>query len=154
MRSPFSDPFERMNLTICAGALATSLALAPASFTVSLGIGALLEAVSFRALRRATQQLFSSQIGGSKAWSALFSLRFLFLGAAMFVALKDGAHPIGLVLGLSTMVPAVVIVAIRTPVPQAPERDDPVPAPDDPSWDEWNPWLAHGRDPEEREDEL
>lgn len=154
MRSPLSDPFERMNLTLCVGALAASLALAPLNFTVSLGIGALIEAVSFRALRRATQQLFSGGIAGGSAWSALFSMRFLFLGAAIFVALKAGAHPVGLVLGLSTMVPAAIIVALRTPVPPAPEQAGAVPPPDDPSWDEWNPWLARERDPEEREDEL
>jgi hypothetical protein len=72
------------------------------------------------------------------------------LAAAIALALRAGAHPVGLVLGLSTMVPAVIGGAWRTRPPIG--NPEPGPAPDDPSWDAWNPWLARERDPAEREE--
>ena len=63
----------------------------------------------------------------------------------MYLALYAGASPAGLVLGLSLIVPAAVWVAFRTPVPVAPDTGYEVPPPDDPSWDDWNPWLARPR---------
>ena len=74
------------------------------------------------------------------------TLRLVLLAAAMYFALELGANPIGLVLGLSLIVPATIWVAWRTvPPPLPPEAFD-VPPPDDPSWDEWNPWLARERE--------
>lgn len=143
-----SDPIERLNLTLSAGAVAASLALASPQFSASLALGAAFEVANFRALRRATRRLFSGEIGGGGPWSAIFAVRFVLLGGAMYAALAAGAHPIGLILGLSMIVPAVVVVAWRTP-PPAPEPGPPVPPPDDPSWDEWNPWLARERGPRE-----
>ena len=79
-------------------------------------------------------------------------MRFLFLGLAMYVALSAGANPFGLVLGLSMIVPSVIWVAWRQ-VPVVPlSATGDVPPPDDPSWDEWNPWLARERDPTEESD--
>ena len=48
------DGTEKLNWTIAGGALATSAALAPPPFTASLALGVALEAVNYRALRRAT----------------------------------------------------------------------------------------------------
>jgi hypothetical protein len=70
----------------------------------------------------------------------------------MTVAIGAGAHPVGLVIGLSTIVPAVVIAAIRHE-PMASVPAVPGPPPDDPSWDEWNPWTASERRPAEEDDE-
>jgi hypothetical protein len=145
------DPIERLNLGLSAGALAASLALAPPPFTAGLAVGAALEAANFRVLRRATQRLFGGQLVGGRAWTAGFALRFLFLGAAMYLAIRAGAHPAGLALGFSTIVPAVVIYAWRNPPP--PVAGDPAPAPDDASWDEWNPWLARERRSAAEDDE-
>ena len=143
-----SDPFERANLTLSAGAIATSFAFAPSAFTASLAAGAVLEVANFRALRRAKQRLFSGEIQGGFVWSALFGLRFALLGIAMYVVLRSGADPIALVLGLSLIVPATLWVAWRTPAPVVPASALlAVPPPDDPSWDEWNPWLARERRP-------
>jgi len=138
-----SDPFERANVTLSAGAIATSFAIASSAFTASLAIGAVLELANFRALRRAKQRLFTGEIQGGWAWSALFGVRFALLGFAMYIALRSGADPIALVLGLSLIVPATLWVAWRSPPPVIPASALlAVPPPDDPSWDAWNPWLA------------
>jgi hypothetical protein len=80
----------------------------------------------------------------------LSAIRFGFLAVAISLALGAGAHPVGLVIGLSTTIPAVVIGAIlqRPPIVET----GPAPPPDDASWDEWNPWLARERDPGEAEE--
>jgi hypothetical protein len=141
-----ADPFERANLTLSAGAVAAALAIAPVGFTASLAAGAALEVANFRALRRAKQRLFAGEIQGGWAWTALFGLRFALLGFAMYVALQAGADPIALVLGLSLIVPATIWVAWRMPPAVIPASALAAAAPpDDPSWDEWNPWLARER---------
>jgi hypothetical protein len=138
------DRTEQLNWTIAGGALATSAALATPAFTASLALGVALEAVNYRALRRATDLYFSGRLEGARAWSAGFGLRFAFLALAMTVAIGAGVHPVGLVIGLSTIVPAVVIAALgQKPVPGVAAL--PAPPPDDPSWDEWNAWTAHER---------
>jgi hypothetical protein len=146
------DQTEQLNWTIAGGALAASAALAPTPFTASLALGIALEAVNYRALRRSTELFFGGQLQGGKAWSAGFGLRFAFLAIAMTVAIGGGVHPVGLVLGLSTIVPAVVIAAIRQkPTPTV--AAIPGPPPDDPSWDEWNAWTASERRRDDEEDE-
>ena len=141
-----ADPFERANLTLSAGAVAAAFAIAPAGFTASLAAGAALEVANFRALRRAKQRLFSGDIQGGWAWTALFGIRFALLGFAMYVALQAGADPIALVLGLSLIVPATIWVAWRMPPPVVPTSALAAALPpDDPSWDDWNPWLARER---------
>jgi len=138
-------PMERLNFGISAGALAVSLALAPPAFSASLALGVALEAVNFRALRMATSRLFSGQFEGASAWALLFAIRLTLLLASMGIALAAGAHPIGLLIGVSTIVPAVLIGAwwMRPPIdPEAPSL-----APDDPSWDLYSVWRAGEREP-------
>ena len=73
----------------------------------------------------------------------------------MYVALRAGADPIALVLGLSLIVPATLWVAWRMPPPVLSESElANVPPPDDESWDDWNPWLARERNPNELDDRL
>ncbi len=146
------DRTEQLNWTIAGGALATSAALAPAPFTLSMALGVALEAVNYRALRRSTELFFSGQLQGSKAWSAGFGMRFAFLALAMTVAIGAGVHPVGLVIGLSTIVPAVVIAALGKR-PTNNYAAVPGPGPDDPSWDEWNAWTASERTPTDDEEE-
>ncbi len=142
---------ERLNLGISASAVAAGFALASPTFAASLAFGAVIEAANFRALRGAALQLFGADLAMGKAWAAGFGLRFGFLAIAISLALNAGAHPVGLVLGLSTTIPAVLIGAIwmRPPILEA----GPAPPPDDPSWDEWNPWLARERDPAASEED-
>lgn len=148
-------PAERLNLALCAGVLALALAFASPVFAVSFAIGAVLEAINFRALLRATAHVFDGRLQGSRPWMAIFGLRFALLATGMFVAIDAGAHPVGLVLGLSTVIPAVVVSAWRQPPPDTGSAlATEVPPPDDASWDEWNPWLARPRAPRQEEDEL
>ena len=79
-----------------------------------------------------------------RAQPGMLGLRFAFLALAMTVAVVAGVHPVGLVIGLSTIVPAVVIAAFgQKPVPGVAAL--PAPPPDDPSWDDWNAWTARER---------
>ena len=145
------DPIERTNLTLSAGAVAASLALASPGFAVSLAVGALLEAWNFRGLRRSAQFLFWGQIRGSGGWLGVYSLRMSLLVIGIGAALYFGAHPVGLLIGLSLIMPATVIEAWRARPPVDPAA--PSLAEGDPSWDRWNPWLAREREAlDERED--
>lgn len=140
------DPVERMNIVLSATAVAASFALAPPRFAVSVAAGALLETINFRGLRRASRRLFARELPGARAWMVQAALRFSLLAAAMYFTLDVGANPIGLVLGLSLIVPATIWVAWQTEPPPIALEDFDVPPPDDPSWDEWNPWLARERE--------
>jgi hypothetical protein len=56
---------------------------------------------------------------------------------------------VGLVLGLSLILPAALIEAWRSRPPIV--EDAPALPEDDPGWNDWNPWLARERldDPED-----
>lgn len=140
-------PMERLNFGISAGAIAVSAALAPPAFTSSLVLGVALEAVNFRALRVATTRLFAGELQGGSAWALLFAIRLTMLLGAMGIALAAGAHPIGLLIGVSTIVPAALLGAwwMRPPL----DPTAPVLPPDDPSWDLYSVWRAGERDPSE-----
>lgn len=141
---------ESLNFGISAGAVAAGFAFASPVFAISLAFGAAIEAANFRALRAAANRMFAGDLAMGRMWAAGFGLRFGFLAVAISLALNAGAHPVGLVIGLSTTIPAVVLGAIymRPPVLET----GPAPPPDDPSWDAWNPWLARERDPAETEE--
>ncbi|HEY8153112.1 MAG TPA: hypothetical protein VII72_03190 [Myxococcota bacterium] len=139
------DPIERTNLALGAGAFAACWWLATPAFALSLGFGALLEAVNFRGLRRSAQFLFWGQIQSGRAWSGVFALRFGLLVIGIGSALAFGADPVGLLVGLSLIMPAAIFEAWRARPPIDPSA--PALAPDDPSWDNWNPWLAREQEP-------
>ena len=138
------DPIERANLWFSAGAVAASYALLSPGFALSLAAGAALEAVNFRALRRSGEMLLTGEVPARRFGAAGFASRFVLLGIAIGVAIYSGAHPVGLVIGLSLIVPAAIIEAWR----MRPRVDENAPAlaPDDESWDLWNPWLAQERE--------
>jgi hypothetical protein len=138
------------SLAFSAGAAAASWALVSPRFAGSLALGAALEAMNFRALFRYWRVALLGRGRAGLFAIGSFGLRFLLLGGALWAALAYGAHPVGLLIGLSLVLPAVVIAAWRArplPDPSAPAL-----AADDPSWEVWNPWLARERDPEEEED--
>ncbi|MGI9590550.1 MAG: hypothetical protein ACR2P8_04215 [Myxococcota bacterium] len=144
------DPIERTNLTLSAGAVAASLMLVSPVFALSLAAGAALEAFNFRGLRNQARFLFWGEIRSGGAWTGLYGLRFLVLVVGIGAALYFGADPVGLLIGLSLIMPAAVIEAWRSrPAidPHAPKLDA-----DDPAWDRWNPWLAREREETEEED--
>lgn len=143
-------PMERLNLGISAGALAVSLAVASPAFSGSLALGVALEAVNFRALRVSSARLFSGEIQGGRAWSLLFAMRLVMLLGSMGIALAAGAHPIGLLIGVSTIVPAALLGAwlMRPPV----DPSAPCLTADDPSWELYSVWRAGDRAPEREEE--
>jgi hypothetical protein len=144
------DPIERTNLTLSAGAVVASLALASPGFALSLALGVLLEAWNFRGLRRSAQFLLWGQIPGT-GWLGVYSLRMTLLAIGIGAAIYAGADPVALLIGLSLIVPACLIEAWRA----RPLVDTAAPtlAADDPSWEHWNAWLAREREAgEERED--
>jgi hypothetical protein len=139
------------SLAFSAGATAASWALVSPRFAGSLALGAALEAVNFRALFRYWRAaLLGSDRPGLAAFGA-FGLRFVALGGCLWAALEAGAHPVGLLIGLSLFVPGVLIAAWNAR--PAPDPSAPALAADDPSWDAWNPWFARERDAEADEDE-
>lgn len=143
-------PVQRLNLALSAGATAASWALVSPRFAGSLALGALLEAVNFRSLRRACEIFVSGEPKGGGAVLAGFGARFTLLGVAMGVALYAGAHPVGLVVGLSMIVPAAIASAWT--VRPVDSESAPSLSPDDPAWDRWNPWLARENEDEEEGD--
>lgn len=144
------DPIERMNITVSAGAVALSYAFLSPLFALSLAIGAGIEAVNFHGLRRQAHFLFGGDIKHGAQWTGVFALRFGILLFGVAGALYLGADPVGLVVGLSLIMPCAIIEAWRTRPPiqlNAPALDA-----DDPSWDHWNPWLAREEDEVETEE--
>lgn len=145
------DPIERINLAFSAGAVALSLALATPVFAASLAAGAAIEAANFRGLRRSAELVFSGPRAAPRSGAIGFGARFILLAVAIGTAIFAGAHPVGLVIGLSLILPAAVIEAWRN----RPPVDEQAPAlpPDDEEWERWNPWLAREREaPETDED--
>jgi hypothetical protein len=120
-------------------------------FAASLAAGAALEAANFRSLQRSCQAIFRSGVSSGGPAVTAFGLRFALLAAAVGLALYVGAHPVGLLVGLSLIVPSVVAAAWMSRPEPAPAT--PAPPPDDPSWDDWNPWLAREREPDDEEDQ-
>jgi hypothetical protein len=148
------DRVERLNLTLSAGAVAASLALTTPHFTASLAVGAALEAANFRALRDTGKRLVSGELVAAGPRVGIFGARFLLLAGAIVLSVSLGANPIALLIGLSIVVPAVIIDAWRhRPVIQDCEPV-PVPPPDDPSWDDWNVWRVQGVDSPSPIDEV
>ena len=146
------DSILRKNLMLSAGAVATSYAFVSPRFAVSLAVGAALEAMNFRGLRATASVILASPVEPPRRFGASgFGARFMLLALGVGVALYVGAHPVGLVIGLSLIIPAAVIEAWRT----RPPIDEAAPGlePDDEGWDLWNPWLAIERDPEDAEDD-
>ena len=134
------QPIERLNLALSAGATAASWWLVSPGFAFSVGFGALLEAVNFRGLFQQSRLLFFGEIRGSGGWTGLYALRFVLLLIGIGGALALGAHPVGLVIGLSLIMPTAIWWAWRNR--PALDPNAPALAFDDPEWKRWNPWLA------------
>jgi hypothetical protein len=145
------DPMERLNMGLSAGAIAASFAVATPHFATSLACGAAIEALNFRFLYRSAQALFGGELANQNMWLAVFGLRFGLLAAGIIAAMVVGADPLGLVLGLSLVMPAAVISAVwnRPPVLDHPPTS-PL-APEDPSWERYSIWRAAEVEPADEE---
>jgi hypothetical protein len=137
------------NLAFSAAACALCLAFLSPRFAASFALGALVEAANFRSLWRSSARILLPNGMSSGPTLAAFGLRFVLLGLLVAFALRGGAHPVGLLAGLSMIVPAILLAAWRARPPVVPSAT--ALAPDDPSWDRWNPWLARERDDEEED---
>jgi hypothetical protein len=138
------------NLAFSAGACALSFAAVSPRFAAGLALGAALEAANFRSLWRSCERVFFGGAPGAGPAVALFGLRFVLLGAVIYFAIGAGVHPVGLVVGLSLIVPASVLAAWRARPPVDPSA--PALAPDDPEWECWDAWRARERDAEPEEE--
>jgi hypothetical protein len=132
------------HLAFTAAAGVVAAALATPKFALSLLLGAALQTLNFRGLfgiaRTALEQ--------TRAASGL-ALRLPLFGALVYVAIKAGVDAAGLLAGITTLVPAVVIAAWRSrPRDFADANATPPLAPDDPSWDQYSLWLAREREAE------
>ena len=133
---------ERLNLSLSAVAVAASFAFFSPWVAGSVAVGAILEALNFRTLHGAARRFFAGELAGSGLWLGVVGLRLSVLMAAIVLALGLGAHPVGMVVGLSMICPAVVIDAWRhrPAVIDPRECSEFVPAPDDPAWDRFSVW--------------
>ena len=145
-----SQALQKLNLTLSAGGIAASALLVGPAFTAAYALGAALEAVNFRALCACASRMLSGQLADSRGWLLLLGMRLTMLFAAMGVALLAGAHPLGLLLGVSTVVPAVLIGAWWLGPPIDP--DAPALPADDPAWDHWSVWHADVVEPSDDEE--
>ena len=143
------DPMQRWNLTFTAGAAAASLVLATPAFAAGVAVGGAIEAINFRALHRSAKRLFAGELAGAGGWAPAFGLRFLLLAVGIGAAIVGGAHPVGLLIGLSLIIPAALVESWRTRPPVL--GGLPALPPDDPSWDRWDPWLARERGEDDEE---
>jgi hypothetical protein len=75
----------------------------------------------------------------------VFALRFGLLVIGIGAALAFGAHPVGLLVGLSLIMPAAILEAWRARPPFDPRA--PSLPPDDPGWELWDAWRARERAP-------
>ena len=141
------QPVERLNLSLSAGAVAASWVLVSPVFALSLGFGALLESVNFRGLFRQSELLFGGEIRSGGGWTGIYGLRFGLLVIGIGGSLALGADPVGLLIGLSLIMPTAVWVAWRSRPSVDPNARSL--APDDPDWERWNPWLAREREEDE-----
>jgi len=136
---------------ISAAAAFAAFALATPSFAFSLLLGAALQTLNFRGLFGLAHNAFARE---ARAASGL-ALRLPLFGLLVFVAIRAGANAAGLLAGISTLVPAVVIAAWQSrPRDVADLGSLPAPAPDDPSWDQYSPWLAREREHDREEEAL
>ena len=114
----------------------------PSGVAVSILFGASIVAVNFFLLYRNCQAIFAGAADGErngKVAAALgFSLRFLLLLLVVAVSIYIGTHPIGLVIGLSLIVPSILV---HTWI-NRPATDEASAFNDEEGWETWNPSLA------------
>jgi hypothetical protein len=125
-----------------------AFALATPKFALSLLLGAALQTLNFRGLFGLARSAFAQQARAASG----FALRLPLFGALVFVAIGAGVDAAGLLVGVTTLVPAVLIAAWQSRPRYVDAATLPALAPEDPSWDLYSPWLARERETERGED--
>lgn len=111
-------PIEHLNVALSAGAVAGAAVFATPHFAWSVAVGALLEALNFRGLSIASKAFFQGALRGSTAWLVLLTMRLALVGTLLFLAIRFGGFdPVGIVVGLSVVLPASLIGAWRNRPP-------------------------------------
>ena len=145
-------PAEKFNIGMSAGAVATSFAIASPLFAGSLAFGAALETMNFRFMHRTADAVFGGELPSGGGWIAVLVLRLGLMFAGIVAAMMTGADPVGLVIGLSLVMPATVAAAMWHRPPVLPTSPDDAVDPDDPIWDDFSVWrpgrIAAPRDEE------
>ena len=134
-----------------AAATFAAFALATPKFALSVLLGAALQTMNFRGLYGIARAAFANEARAASG----FALRLPLLGVLLFLAIGAGVDAGGLLVGLTTLVPAVVIAAWQARPREAVDIASlPALAPNDPSWDQYSPWLARERETERSEESL
>ena len=133
-------PAEKLNVGLSAGAVAASFAVASPLFAGSLAFGAALETMNFRFMHRTADAVFAGVVPGGGGWIAVLVLRLTLMFAGIVAAMLGGADPIGLVIGLSLVMPATVAAAVWHRPEVGNQESLPALDPDDPIWDEYSVW--------------
>jgi len=141
------DPIERVSIALSAGSVGAAYVFASPHFATGVAVGAALETMNLRVQVRTARRFFAA--GGAGGWLGGFGLRFGLLVLAIIGALELGTDPLGLLVGVSLSMPAVVFWAWRNrPAVIVQAAAAPL-APDDPSWDRWSVWRAKELAPED-----
>jgi hypothetical protein len=134
-----------------ATAALAALWLATPKVALGLLLGAALQTLNFRGMYGLTRRAFTQQARAASG----FALRLPLFAALVLVAIKAGVDVAGLLAGITLLVPAVIVAAWQSrPRDAADSAAAPALAPDDPSWDQYSPWLARERETERTEDTL
>ncbi|MCP4036483.1 MAG: hypothetical protein GY944_17470 [bacterium] len=144
-------PAEKLNLGLSAGAVAASFAIASPQFAGSLAVGAMLGSVNFRFLHKTAEGVFNGFMQ-SGSWVAVLVFRLALVFAGICAAMMMGADAIGLVIGLSIVMPATVAAAVWLRPENIPTAPGPAIAPDDPTWDGYSVWRPNRELPRSRDE--
>ncbi|MDD9827683.1 MAG: ATP synthase subunit I [Deltaproteobacteria bacterium] len=119
---------QRLHLFLAAGVALLAL-FGGGGFALAVLLGAALQALNFRALYRFSTRIVLRAGGAAPAVALLgFALRLALLGVAIVLSLRAGANPLGLLLGLSLLAPAMVAAAWRArPAPMASQPGESAP---------------------------
>lgn len=148
------DPIERISLVLSLGTCGAALAFASPRFAEAVAIGAVIEAFNLRVLVRAARSFLASNAeAGAGGWISAFIFRIGLTTVALWVAIRHGTDPRGILVGLLVAVPAVLLWAWRERVEVDPALARTGLAADDPSWDQWSVWLAREVVPAEDDEE-
>lgn len=103
----------RWYLALVAGAVSVAWFASSPGVAISLLCGAGIGALNFFLIYRNCQAIFLGAAGGERNGTVVaalgFCLRFGMLLLVVAVSIYIGAHPVGLVIGLSLIVPAILI---------------------------------------------
>ena len=131
---------QLLNLLICGSLLVGAAFFVSPRFASSIAMGIALESFNLRNLRRSAHFFIHGAAAQGAAWIPSAALRFGLSILVVAVTISYGASPMGLVLGVISLFPALIydswkqLKALPVQVNQ--------PATDE-EWELWNPWLAN-----------